>query len=54
MTGFGFIEYDDPLDARDVVHGKLVLRVIISCIALTDNFLEYRMIPCAMSKEQQL
>ena len=23
MNGFGFIEYDDPLDARDVVPGKL-------------------------------
>lgn len=22
MNGFGFIEYDDPLDARDVVPGK--------------------------------
>ena len=21
MTGFGFIEYDDPIDARDVVPG---------------------------------
>lgn len=24
MNGFGFIEYDDPLDARDVVPGKLI------------------------------
>ena len=23
MTGFGFIEYDDPIDARDVVPGEL-------------------------------
>ena len=23
MNGFGFIEYDDALDARDVVPGKL-------------------------------
>jgi len=23
MNGFGFIEYDDPLDARDMVPGKL-------------------------------
>ncbi len=23
MNGFGFIEYDDPMDARDVVPGKL-------------------------------
>ena len=23
MNGFGFIEYEDPLDARDVVPGKL-------------------------------
>lgn len=22
MNGFGFIEYDDPLDARDMVPGK--------------------------------
>ena len=22
MNGFGFIEYDDPLDARDVVPGE--------------------------------
>lgn len=22
MNGFGFIEYDDPMDARDVVPGK--------------------------------
>jgi RNA recognition motif-containing protein len=22
MNGFGFVEYDDPLDARDVVPGK--------------------------------
>jgi len=25
MNGFGFIEYDDPLDARDMVPGKLRL-----------------------------
>ncbi len=25
MNGFGFIEYDDPMDARDVVPGKLCL-----------------------------
>ena len=25
MNGFGFIEYDDPMDARDVVPGKLDL-----------------------------
>ena len=25
MNGFGFIEYDDALDARDVVPGKLSL-----------------------------
>ena len=24
MNGFGFIEYDDALDARDVVPGKLL------------------------------
>lgn len=24
MNGFGFIEYDDPMDARDVVPGKLL------------------------------
>jgi RNA recognition motif. (a.k.a. RRM, RBD, or RNP domain) len=23
MTGFGFLEYEDPMDARDVVPGKL-------------------------------
>ena len=23
MNGFGFVEYDDPLDARDVVPGML-------------------------------
>ena len=32
MNGFGFLEYDDPMDARDVVPGKsrpicLVLKV---------------------------
>lgn len=24
MNGFGFLEYDDPMDARDVVPGKLL------------------------------
>ena len=24
MNGFGFIEYDDMMDARDVVPGKLI------------------------------
>ena len=23
MNGFGFVEYEDPMDARDVVPGKL-------------------------------
>lgn len=25
MNGFGFIEYKDPMDARDVVPGKFIL-----------------------------
>ena len=25
MNGFGFIEYDDALDARDVVPGELLM-----------------------------
>lgn len=32
MNGFGFIEYDDPMDARDVVPGKwksLVGRIVL-------------------------
>ncbi len=29
MNGFGFIEYDDPLDARDMVPGKLCLHLSI-------------------------
>lgn len=29
MNGFGFIEYDDPLDARDMVPGKLWLLLSI-------------------------
>jgi hypothetical protein len=24
MSGFGFIEYEDPLDARDIVPSKMV------------------------------
>ena len=31
MSGFGFIEYEDALDARDVVPGKLTR-------ALQENF----------------
>lgn len=26
MNGFGFVEYDDPMDARDVVPGILQFR----------------------------
>lgn len=29
MNGFGFIEYDDPMDARDVVPGMLLLHSFI-------------------------
>ena len=34
MNGFGFVEYDDPMDARDVVPGLLnqnTLAVVIIC-----------------------
>lgn len=30
MSGFGFIEYEDSLDARDVVPGKLSVLSVIS------------------------
>lgn len=29
MNGFGFIEYDDALDARDVVPGKLPISILL-------------------------
>ena len=35
MNGFGFIEYDDAMDARDVVPGKLQIEDKISVNVLT-------------------
>ena len=26
MNGFGFVEYDDPMDARDIVPGMLPMQ----------------------------
>lgn len=45
MNGFGFIEYKDPMDARDVVPGKL--SPLIFCIAtrLLMIHLAFRMSP---------
>ncbi len=37
MNGFGFIEYDDPMDARDVVPGMLPFRSGLDAVNLTDN-----------------
>lgn len=34
MNGFGFLEYEDPLDAKDVVPGQYP---ILSNRALADN-----------------
>lgn len=34
MNGFGFIEYDDAMDARDVVPGRYSIGIIANeCIA---------------------
>lgn len=42
MTGFGFIEYKDPMDARDVVPGKLTfLSVCIEHTLTIINSLPY-------------
>lgn len=30
MNGFGFIEYDDPMDARDVVPGMFLLHLLVN------------------------
>ena len=32
MSGFGFIEYEDPMDARDVVPGEfIILPMSLNC-----------------------
>ncbi len=36
MNGFGFIEYEDAMDARDVVPGKL--RISMNYITLANIF----------------
>jgi hypothetical protein len=36
MNGFGFLEYDDPMDAKDVVPGKQVS----SCLLIFANRLQ--------------
>ena len=42
MNGFGFIEYDDALDARDVVPGKLsIVKLQSSCANVA--YLAFRM-----------
>ena len=35
MNGFGFIEYDDALDARDVVPGELPIPLCLGAITCT-------------------
>lgn len=36
MNGFGFIEYDDAMDARDVVPGKsIALRSYVSMLTIS-------------------
>jgi len=35
MNGFGFIEYKDAMDARDVVPGEQTLKTLIEVRALT-------------------
>lgn len=36
MNGFGFIEYKDPMDARDVVPGTSTLPATTACPGLCD------------------
>ena len=33
MNGFGFVEYDDPMDARDIVPGTC-----FDCLCVVENF----------------
>jgi hypothetical protein len=35
MNGFGFIEYEDAMDARDVVPGESSVSYEVSCARLT-------------------
>ena len=36
MNGFGFIEYEDAMDARDVVPGKITrLFVVYDCLTVS-------------------
>jgi hypothetical protein len=56
MNGFGFIEYDDALDARDVVPGKLSspnTNVSFSWHLLTSRYIAFRTFPSflLLSKE---
>ena len=37
MNGFGFIEYDDALDARDVVPGKIPTSQLETPVAMTHS-----------------
>ena len=41
MNGFGFIEYDDPLDARDVVPGKIYTSRLETPGAMHDPFADF-------------
>lgn len=38
MTGFGFLEYEDPLDARDVVPSKLMHTSTFRVLVLTNIY----------------
>lgn len=43
MNGFGFIEYDDPLDARDMVPGKSCSNNLMRKLrGLTNVFVAFR------------
>ena len=54
MNGFGFIEYEDAMDARDVVPGTFAFSVAVSASSLTSNSqpsvrLMQSLIPLALS-----
>jgi hypothetical protein len=38
MNGFGFVEYDDPMDARDVVPGMKLQLPIINLLLTSRSF----------------
>ena len=61
MNGFGFVEYDDPMDARDVVPGMFQFRywhyqyadfVMIAFRMMPLPCFNFRMIPGITSSSQ--